>query len=147
MKNVARFTAAAVIAAGLGLAGLGAATEAQAQPGPFPQWCPGDFWDPLWVPNPDPWNCHDWIGPGPAPVDGEALEGGGLTGDLAVRRRPADRDGTPADLAAPGDQDGTLEDPRGLDLILAAPGDLDLTQGVPRGLAEGAIVSTTVSAE
>src|ERR1700722_2152079 len=47
VKNPARFAAAtAVMAAGLGLAGLGVATEAQAQVGPVPQWCPGDFWDP-----------------------------------------------------------------------------------------------------
>ncbi|MGA7051902.1 MAG: hypothetical protein WBZ37_11615 [Mycobacterium sp.] len=32
---------------------------AQAQPGPFPQWCPGEFWDPLWGGNPDGFNCHD----------------------------------------------------------------------------------------
>jgi hypothetical protein len=37
------------MAAGLGLAGLGVAADAQAQPGPFPQWCPGDFWDPGWA--------------------------------------------------------------------------------------------------
>jgi hypothetical protein len=53
--------------AGLGLAGLGAATVAQAQPGPFPQWCPGDFWDPLWGGNSDNGRCHDggpgWNGP------------------------------------------------------------------------------------
>ncbi|OMC49974.1 hypothetical protein A5744_02670 [Mycobacterium sp. IS-1264] len=45
---------------GLGLAGLGAAIEAQAQPGPFPQWCPGEFWDPGWGNNWDWNNCHDW---------------------------------------------------------------------------------------
>ena len=46
MKSAARFTAAsAVMAVGFGLAGLGVATEAEAQPGPFPKWCPGDFWD------------------------------------------------------------------------------------------------------
>jgi len=60
MKNVARFAAAtAVTAAGLGLAGLSAGTEAQAQPGPFPQWCPGDFWDPGWGDNWDGGHCHD----------------------------------------------------------------------------------------
>ncbi|MCV7353164.1 hypothetical protein [Mycobacterium parmense] len=47
---------------GLGLAGLGVATDAQAHPGPFPQWCPGDNWDPGWGNNWD-WNhCHDWRG-------------------------------------------------------------------------------------
>ena len=67
MKIVPHFAAAAVIA-GLGLAGLGDATEAQAQPGPLPRWCPGDFWDPGWGPNWDWGNCHDnWRGPGPNP--------------------------------------------------------------------------------
>jgi hypothetical protein len=76
-------------------------------------------------------------------VDGEALEGGGLTGDLADRRRPADRDGTQVGLADPEDLDLTqvgLEDPADLE-------DLDLTQVGLEGLAEGAIASTTVSAE
>ncbi|HZC51333.1 MAG TPA: hypothetical protein VE441_02375 [Mycobacterium sp.] len=45
---------------GMGLAGLGAATDVQAQPGPFPQWCPGEFWDPGWGNNWDWNNCHDW---------------------------------------------------------------------------------------
>lgn len=36
---------------------------AQAQPGPFPQWCPGEFWDPIWGGNPDGGHCHDG-GPG-----------------------------------------------------------------------------------
>jgi hypothetical protein len=69
MRNVFRFAAAtAVMAAGLGLAGLGAATEAHALPGPLPQWCPGDFWDPGWGPNWDWGGCHDsWQGPGPNP--------------------------------------------------------------------------------
>ena len=56
------------IIVGLGLAGLGVATEAQAQPGPFPQWCPGDFWDPGWGDNWDRGHCHDnWRGAGPNP--------------------------------------------------------------------------------
>jgi hypothetical protein len=38
---------------------LGVATEAQAQVGPFPQWCPGDFWDPGWGNNWDGGGCHD----------------------------------------------------------------------------------------
>jgi hypothetical protein len=64
MKNIARVAVSAlVISSGLGLAGLGAATVAQAQPGPFPQWCPGDFWDPIWGGNPDGFHCHDG-GPG-----------------------------------------------------------------------------------
>jgi hypothetical protein len=69
MKKSARFAAAtAMLVAGLGLAGLGTATEAQAQPGPFPNWCPGEFWDPGWGPNWDWGGCHDWHrdwGPGP----------------------------------------------------------------------------------
>jgi hypothetical protein len=53
---------------GLGLAGLGVATEAQAQPGPFPQaWCPGDFWDPSWGENWDWNNCHASPPPPPPP--------------------------------------------------------------------------------
>lgn len=68
MNKCVRLAAAtAAISAGLGLAGLSAATQAQAQPGPFPQWCPGDFWDPGWGMNPQPWGCHDWMGGGPAP--------------------------------------------------------------------------------
>jgi hypothetical protein len=51
---------------GLGLADLGVAHHAQAQPGPFPQWCPGEFWDPGWGNNWDWNNCHDWRG-GPPP--------------------------------------------------------------------------------
>jgi hypothetical protein len=64
VKNIARVAVSAlIISSGLGLAGLGAATVAQAQPGPFPQWCPGDFWDPIWGGNPDGFHCHDG-GPG-----------------------------------------------------------------------------------
>ncbi|CPR10570.1 Secreted protein antigen [Mycobacterium bohemicum DSM 44277] len=53
----------------MGLAGLGVAAEAQAHPGPFPQWCPGDYWDPGWGNNWDWNNCHDWRG-GPPPPPG-----------------------------------------------------------------------------
>jgi hypothetical protein len=64
VKNIARVAVSAfIISTGLGLAGLGAATVAQAQPGPFPRWCPGDFWDPGWGGNPDGFHCHDG-GPG-----------------------------------------------------------------------------------
>ena len=64
MKNIVRVAASAfIVATGLGLAGLGAATVAEAQPGPFPQWCPGDSWDPGWGGNPDGFHCHDG-GPG-----------------------------------------------------------------------------------
>src|SRR5271169_3191035 len=60
MKDFARSAAAtALIVAGLAYVGLVTADEAQAQPGPFPQWCPGDTWDPAWGPNSD-WNrCHN----------------------------------------------------------------------------------------
>ncbi|MGB8211194.1 MAG: hypothetical protein WCF69_27035, partial [Mycobacterium sp.] len=55
-KFASCFAATAVVAAGFGLAGLGAVTEAHAQP--IPNWCPGDFWDPSWGTNWD-WNaCH-----------------------------------------------------------------------------------------
>jgi hypothetical protein len=49
------------MAAGLGLAGLGAAPAAHAQPGPVPDyhWCPGDRWDPGWGNNWDAGTCHD----------------------------------------------------------------------------------------
>nr|WP_081485337.1 hypothetical protein [Mycobacterium xenopi] len=62
MKKYTRFTATTVIVtAGLGLAGLGAASVAQARPGPLPDyhWCPGQFWDPGWGPNWDWDDCHD----------------------------------------------------------------------------------------
>ena len=67
--------------AALGVAGVGAAVDAQAQPAPLPDyhWCPGEWWDPGWGDNWE-WNaCHDdhhrdldgydhsrdWGGPGP----------------------------------------------------------------------------------
>src|ERR1700761_6539241 len=60
MKNHLRLAATTcAMVAGLGLAGLGVAPNAQAQPGPFPQWCPGDFWDPGWGDNWDMGGCHD----------------------------------------------------------------------------------------
>ena len=66
VKTLPRMAATALAIGGLGLAGLGIATEAQAQPGPFPQWCPGENWDPGWGNNWDWNNCHDWRG-GPGP--------------------------------------------------------------------------------
>src|SRR5258708_3852300 len=67
MERFSRLSAATfALTAALGLAGLGAATDARAQPGPFPQWCPGDFWDPGWGDNWDWGNCHDnWRDRGP----------------------------------------------------------------------------------
>ncbi|MFZ0718666.1 hypothetical protein [Mycobacterium sp.] len=59
MKKFARFAAGTAIAAGLGLAGLAGSSDAQAQPGPLPQWCPGEFWDPGWGDNWDNRGCHD----------------------------------------------------------------------------------------
>src|SRR5271170_7647493 len=89
MKNVARFAAAtAVMAAGLGLAGLGAATVAQAQPGPFPQWCPGDFWDPIWGGNPDGFHCHAG-GPGWNRGGPDGWNRGGQAGTTTAAVAPA----------------------------------------------------------
>ena len=53
--------ASVLMTAGLGVAELGAATTAQAQPGPFPDyyWCPGQFWDPGWGENWDWDDRHD----------------------------------------------------------------------------------------
>jgi hypothetical protein len=64
MTKSARFAAAAALVAGLGLGGLAIATEAQAHPGPFPSWCPGDNWDPGWGQNWDWGGCHDNFRPG-----------------------------------------------------------------------------------
>jgi quinol-cytochrome oxidoreductase complex cytochrome b subunit len=58
-KKYAGFAVTAVIAAGLGLAGLGAPAEAQAQPGPIPQWCAGPFFDNGFVGIWDRTGCHD----------------------------------------------------------------------------------------
>jgi hypothetical protein len=68
MNKTVRIAATAAVAAGLGLAGFGFATEAHAQPGPLPTWCPGEFWDPGWGNNWDWGGCHDnfnrgWGGP------------------------------------------------------------------------------------
>ncbi|HTZ14229.1 MAG TPA: hypothetical protein VMC78_11545 [Mycobacterium sp.] len=81
MNNIIRVAAAtAITTAGLGLAGLAAASTAEAFPGPFPDyhWCPGQSWDPGWGNNWDWGRCHDdnyydgephdaghWHGPGP----------------------------------------------------------------------------------
>jgi hypothetical protein len=62
VKILERFAATTVImTAGLGLAGMGAATDAQAQVGPFPayHWCPGEDWHPEWGNNWDGGTCHD----------------------------------------------------------------------------------------
>src|ERR1700733_13705942 len=76
MIKIARIAAAtAAVAAGLGLAGL-AATDAQAQPGPFPPWCPGDYWDQGWGNNWDWERCHDnWQQDKAADPDGRRRKG------------------------------------------------------------------------
>ena len=55
--------AAMVVTAGLGLAGLGLAATAQAEPGfglePPYHWCPGDAWLPEWGFNWEWALCHD----------------------------------------------------------------------------------------
>ncbi|PRI15917.1 hypothetical protein B2J96_07675 [Mycobacterium shigaense] len=53
---------AATILAGsalLGVAGVGVASDARALSGPFPLWCPGEYWDPSWGSNWDWASCHD----------------------------------------------------------------------------------------
>jgi hypothetical protein len=60
--NIKRIAAATAIVSGLGLAGVGAASVAEAQPmAPLPDyhWCPGQFWDPGWGNNWDGGRCHD----------------------------------------------------------------------------------------
>jgi hypothetical protein len=61
VKNIKRIAAATAITTGLGLAGLGAASVAEAYPGPMPDyhWCPGQFWDQGWGNNWDWGRCHD----------------------------------------------------------------------------------------
>jgi hypothetical protein len=63
-KSVRLIAGTATLVAGLGLAGLATAIEVQAQPGPLPTWCPGDFWDPGWGDNWDWGGCHDNNRPG-----------------------------------------------------------------------------------
>ncbi|MCV7029782.1 hypothetical protein [Mycobacterium sherrisii] len=63
-------------AAVAGLVGVGNAADAVAAPGPFPQWCPGEFWDPGWGNNWDWNNCHDWRG-GPPDRPGDRGPGWG----------------------------------------------------------------------
>src|ERR1700722_20985277 len=86
MINIKQIAAATAIVSGLGLAGVGAASVAEAQPmAPLPDyhWCPGQFWDPGWGNNFDWGRCHDdfyfdgephdrdhWRGPGEWRPDG-----------------------------------------------------------------------------
>ena len=62
---------------------MGVAADAQAQPGPFPQWCPGEYWDPGWG------NNWDWNGTATTGVaDHAAVRGPGWDHD---HDRPAAR--------------------------------------------------------
>jgi hypothetical protein len=85
VKNIKRIAAATALTTGLGLAGLGAASVAEANPGPMPDyhWCPGQWWDPGWGQNWGWDRCHDdfyfdgeprdqghWHGYGPWHPDG-----------------------------------------------------------------------------
>ncbi len=91
VKNVKRIAAATALSTGLGLAGLGAASVAEAYPGPMPDyhWCPGQNWDPAWGNNWDSNRCHDdhyhdgdshdqgnWHGQGQWHPDGPGAPGG-----------------------------------------------------------------------
>ena len=69
-----RIAAATAITAGLGLAGIGTASLAEAQPtAPLPDyhWCPGQWFDPGWGHNWDMGRCHD-----DNYFDGEPHDGG-----------------------------------------------------------------------
>jgi hypothetical protein len=63
MRKVMRIaTSSLVLTGGLGLAGLGAAAVAEAQPiapPPTYHWCPGEWWDPGWGDNWEGGRCHD----------------------------------------------------------------------------------------
>jgi hypothetical protein len=72
--NIKRIAAATAIASGLGLAGVGAASVAEAMPmAPLPDyhWCPGQWFDPAWGNNWDGGRCHD-----DGFFDGEPRDGG-----------------------------------------------------------------------
>jgi hypothetical protein len=72
--NIKRIAAATAIASGLGLAGVGAASVAEAMPmAPLPDyhWCPGEWFDPGWGNNWDQGRCHD-----DGFFDGEPRDGG-----------------------------------------------------------------------
>ena len=61
--NIKHIAAAAAISAGLGLAGIGTASLAEAQPSaPLPDyhWCPGQWFDPAWGHNWDGGRCHQY---------------------------------------------------------------------------------------
>lgn len=62
MNKTFRVAASSIVmSAGLGLAGLGAAAVAEAQPAPLPDyhWCPGESWNPGWGNNWEQGRCHD----------------------------------------------------------------------------------------
>jgi hypothetical protein len=95
-RRLAATTIAALIA--LGLAVLEDPAQAQARPGPFPRWCPGDFWDSGWGDNWDPIECH---------ADGPAAAQGSYTSDPdelpAQSSDPADTGELPSQSSGLGD--------------------------------------------
>ena len=123
-------TSSLVLTGGLGLAGLGAAAVAEAQPiaPPTYHWCPGQGWDPGWGDNWDGGRCHDdfyrdgephdqghWAAPATATTGraalgtattGRAALGTATTGRAALRAITADRRQhqvvTPGTLRKPG---------------------------------------------
>jgi hypothetical protein len=85
--NMKRIAAATAITAGLGLAGIGAASLAEAQPSaPLPDyhWCPGQWFDPAWGHNWDGGRCHDDLY-----FDGEPHDQGHWHGYGPCIREPA----------------------------------------------------------
>lgn len=62
VKSILRVAAPTLVTcAGLGLAGMGVASLAAAQPAPLQgcHWCPGQLWDPACGANRDQTRCHD----------------------------------------------------------------------------------------
>ena len=117
-RRLAATTIAALIA--LGLAVLEDPAQAQARPGPFPQWCPGDFWDSGWGDNWDQIECH---------ADGQAAPqsgGPGWPDDVPTQGGdPGGPDELPTQGLDPGGPQG--EDPGG-------PGELPPQSGDPGGV-------------
>ena len=108
----------------LALAGLEDPTQAQARPGPFPQWCPGDFWDSGWGDNWNQISCHADGPGGPQALDpdfpGELPPQGsdsGDSGELAPQGSyPGGVEGLPpqgGDPGGPGESPPQGGDPGG----------------------------------